>query len=189
MLEEPEGTYHSHAGEVAAFAAWMCEERGWSEVTVHGCRGTIDHFFVWLDEWDVALASVGIADIDRAIARWHVRDLSRVTIHDYALRLRTFFRFAERQGWCATGLADGIKPFRFHPGETVPKGLIRDEVLRLLATTETGRPVDLRDRAILMLLIAYGLRSGEVAGLRLDDLDWEEETLRVRRPKPGRTHH
>ena len=40
-----------------------------------------------------------------------------------------------------------------------------------------------------MVLIAYGLRSGEVAGLRLDDLDWEEEKLRVRRPKPGRTHH
>ena len=54
---------------------------------------------------------------------------------------------------------DGIKPSRFHPGETVPKGLIRDEVLRLLATTETGRPVDLRDRAILMLLI-IARRSG-----------------------------
>ena len=40
-----------------------------------------------------------------------------------------------------------------------------------------------------MLLIAYGLRSGEVAGLRLDDLDWEAETLRVHCPKPGRTHH
>ena len=40
-----------------------------------------------------------------------------------------------------------------------------------------------------MMLIAYGLRAGEVAGLRLDDLDWEEETLRVRCPKPGRTHH
>ena len=39
--------------------------------------------------------------------------------------------------------------------------------------------------AILMLLIAYGLRAGEVAGLRLDDLDWTEERLQVRRPKPG----
>lgn len=33
------------------------------------------------------------------------------------------------------------------------------------------------------------MRAGEVAGLRLDDLDWQGETLRVRRPKPGRTHH
>ncbi|MGI9485701.1 MAG: tyrosine-type recombinase/integrase, partial [Geminicoccaceae bacterium] len=43
--------------------------------------------------------------------------------------------------------------------------------------------------AILMLLITYGLRAGEVSGLRVDDLEWEQEMLRVRCPKPGRTHH
>ncbi len=84
---------------------------------------------------------------------------------------------------------DWLGEWGFHPGETVPKGLDRDEVLRLLATSEGDRPADVRDRAILMVLIAYGLRSGEVAGLRLDDVDWTEETLRVRCPKPGRTHH
>ena len=189
LLEEPCKAQHAHAGAVAVFAAWMREERGWSEDTIRGCRSTVDRFFDRLDERGVTLAAVRIADIDQAVARWHARDCSRITIHDYAQHLRTFFRFAERQGWCTLGLADGIMPSRFHPGETVPKGLNRDEVLRLLATTEGDRPVDLRDRAILMVLIAYGLRSGEVAGLRLDDLDWEEETLRVRCPKPGRTHH
>ena len=39
-----------------------------------------------------------------------------------------------------------------------------------------------------MLLITYGLRAGEVSGLQLDDLDWTREVLRVRCPKPGRTH-
>ena len=48
--------------------------------------------------------------------------------------------------------------------------------------------MDKRDRAILMLLAAYGLRSTELRGLQLDDFDWERETLSVRRPKPGRTH-
>ena len=87
------------------------------------------------------------------------------------------------------GLADGITPPRFHPGETISKGLDRDEVVRLLATTEGDRPIDVRDRAILMLLIAYCLRAGEVAGLGLDDLDWTEERLQVRRPKLGRIHN
>jgi site-specific recombinase XerD len=66
--------------------------------------------------------------------------------------------------------------------------LNRDEVVRLLATTEGDRTFDIRARAILMLLITYGLRAGEVSGLQLDDLDWEREMLRVRCPKPGRTH-
>ena len=189
LFEEPCKVQHAHACEVAVFAAWMRKERGWSEDTIRGCCSTVDRFFDRLDERGVALTSIVIADVDQAVARWHARDCSRVTIHDYAERLRTFLRFAERQGWCTSGLADGIMPSRFHPGEKVPKGLTRDEVLRLLATAEGDRPVDLRDRAILMVLIAYGLRSGEVAGLRLDDLNWEEETLRVRCPKPGRTHH
>ena len=188
LLDEPAKARHTHSGEAAAFGAWMRGERGWSEETVCGCLSAVDRFLEGLDDRRVALAEVGIADIDREVARWHARDCSRITIHDYSERLRTFLRFAESQGWCAPGLADGIMPYRFHPGRPLPKGLDRDEVLRLLATSEGDRPADVRDRAVLMLLVAYGLRSGEVAGLRLDDLDWTEEILRVRCPKPGRTH-
>lgn len=166
LLEEPHTRQHAHAGEVALFAAQMRDERGWSEDTTRGCCHTVDRFFDWLDE----------------------RGVARVTIHDYAQRLRTFFRFAEQQGWCTPGLAEGVLPSRFYRAETIPKGLNRDEVLRLLATTEGDRPADVRDRALLMVLSTYGLRAGEAAGLRLDALDWEEETLRVRCPKPGRTH-
>ena len=54
---------------------------------------------------------------------------------------------------------------RFMADETVPKGLRREDVLRLLASVQGDRPVDKRDRAILMLFIAYGLRAGEVGGL------------------------
>ncbi len=191
LLDEPCRVRQRHAqvSEVAVFKEWMRKERGWSESTIRNCCNTIDHFFDWLGEWGIALDAVVVADIDRAVVRWHARGCSRSTIRIYGHRLRTFFRFAERQGWCTPGLADGIMPVRFHPGETLPKGLNRDEVLRLLATSEGDRQADLRDRAILMVLIAYGLRASEVAGLRLDDLDWEEETLRVRRPKPGCTHH
>lgn len=189
LLEEPCKVRHSLAREAGVFAAWMHKDRGWSKETIRSYCNTVDRFFEWLDEWDIALASVGTADIDRAVARWHARGCSRLTIRNYAQQLRTFFRFAEHRGWCTPALADGIMPFGCYPGETVPKGLNRDEVLRLLKTSEGNRPIDIRDRAILMVLIAYGLRSGEVTGLRLDDVDWEGETLRVRRPKPGRTHH
>ncbi len=188
LLDEPAKARHAHAGEVAAFEAWMRDERGLSEATVFCRLYVIDRFLDRLDRRGVALAEVGIADIDREVARWNARDCSRITILSYAERLRTFFRFAERRGWCTPGLADGIMPAQFHPGKPLPKGLDRDEVLRLLATSEGDRPADVRDRAILMVLVAYGLRSGEVIGLRLDDLDWTKEILRVRLSKSGRTH-
>ena len=45
---------------------------------------------------------------------------------------------------------------------------------------------DIRDHAILILLAAYGLRSGEVARLRLEDLNWDSETILITRPKQRR---
>ena len=79
-------------------------------------------------------------------------------------------------------------PERMYQGETVPAGLAWEDVQRLLGTTEGERPADKRDRAVVLLFAVYGLRAGEASGLRLEDIDWEQETLRVRRPKPGRTH-
>lgn len=189
FAEEPCRPQHPHADEVAIFARWMRAERGWAEATVRNCCSKVDRFLVRLNDCGGTLDTVRIKDIDEQVAHWHACGLSRATIRDYAKHLRTFFRFAEGRDWCMAGLADGILAPRFHPGETVPKGLNRDEVVRLLATTEGDRPADVRARAVLMVLITYGLRAGEVAGLRLDDLDWAEERLQVRRPKPGRTHH
>ncbi len=186
-LEEPRVVGQGHTSHVTAFAASMSGERGWSDTTIDSCCRTVDRFFVGLDEAGLDLASVEITTIDEAITRYHARGYARSTIHLYAQQLRTFFRFAEQQGWCSPGLADGILPPRRHPGKAIPKGLNRDEVIRLLASTEGDRSCDIRARAIVMLLITYGLRAGEVSGLRLDDLAWEREMLRVRCPKPGRT--
>ncbi len=187
-LEKPEPARHAHTLEVTIFAKRMASEYGWSNTTIESCCRTVDMFFAWLEELGTDLASVEITTIDQFIARYHVREYSRSTVHLYAQQLRRFFRFAEQQGWCASGLADGMLPPRRHAGETISKGLSREEVVRLLATTEGDSSFDIRARAVLTLLITYGLRAGEVGGLRLDDLDWEQEILTVRCPKPGRTH-
>ncbi len=188
-LDEPEHEHHPHHAEVAIFEKWLRQERGLSTTTVQDYCRAIDHFFFWLAGKGTALDAIQMADIDDAVAAEHRRGAwGRRTIHDYAQRLRPFFLFAEARGWCRAGLAAGIMAPRFMADETVPKGLRREDVLRLLASIQEDRPVDERDRAILMLFVTYGLRAGEVAGLRLDDLDWENEVIRVRCPKPGRTH-
>jgi site-specific recombinase XerD len=60
-------------------------------------------------------------------------------------------------------------------------------VQHLIASAENNRPTDIRDRAILMLLAVYGLRSAEVRCLKLEDLDWEKELVRITRPKQLKT--
>ncbi|MFZ1104393.1 MAG: tyrosine-type recombinase/integrase, partial [Hyphomicrobiaceae bacterium] len=188
-LDEADKARHRNEAEADAYEAWMRSERGLSEETIRDYRAAADQFFHWLAATDIPLASARIVDIDEAINHKKARGTcGRRAMHDYAQRLRAFFRFAETRGLCTPGMANGIMPPRFMRDEGVPKGLKREDVLRLLATTKGSRPADKRDRAILLLFIAYGLRAGEVAGLQLDNLDWENEILRVRCPKPGRTH-
>ena len=188
-LEEREDARHAHTAEVAAYERWMRQERGLSDETIRAAISRVHLFFDWLAENDLALASLRITDIDRAIAEKNARrNYSRITIKHFASEIRAFIRYAEERGLCRPGMAPAIIPPRIYPTESVPAGLNWADVKRLLASTEGSRPADKRDRAILMMLIAYGLRSGEVRGLRLDDIDWENETLRVRRSKLGRTH-
>jgi integrase len=56
----------------------------------------------------------------------------------------------------------------------------------LIASASGDSARDIRDRAILILLATYGFRSGEVAGLCLEDLNWESELISFSRPKPRR---
>ena len=114
------------------------------------------------------------------------KDWTRASLAALASSFRSFFSFAEARGWCAPGITAAIDSPRLYAREGIPEGPGWDDVQRLLASTSGDRPADIRDHAILMLLAVYGLRRGEVAGLRLDDLDWEGELIHIERPKQRR---
>ncbi len=187
-LDEPEEDRHPYSVEIGAFEEWMRAERGYAEGTIDGMLRSATEFLDGLAASGKQLEALRTADVDTAIETKKARrHYSRVTIRIHAGYVRAFVRFAEDRGWCTPGIAEGILPKRVYPDQKVRSTLSRADIERLLATTDGDRPVQKRDRAILMLLIVYGLRAGEVRGLQLDDLDWENETLRVHRPKTGRT--
>lgn len=106
------------------------------------------------------------------------------TVEHAATALRVFFGFLRAQGWCEDRLADAV-PMVPHR----PSGLVRHldpKVLeQLIASLATGSPRDLRDRAIILMIARVGLRPGEVAQLRLEDIDWHNAAVRVRARKTG----
>jgi site-specific recombinase XerC len=113
----------------------------------------------------------------------------RVSIATRAAALRSFFRHAEMWRWCSSGIAAAIDAPRLFKEEGLSRGPNWVDVQRLLAGTGGDEPRDTRDHAILMLFAIYGLRSGEVRGLRLEDLDWTTELIMVERPKQRRTQY
>ena len=189
-LQVPAAPSHPHATEVAVFVEHMRRERGWSEATIRYRRSRADEFLRRFCRGNRTLADITVGAVDCALSDKQTRDgriRTRATIRNHADALRAFFRFAEDRGWCRPGLAATITSPRVYKDATLPAGPSAEDLERLLATTEGDQPEDLRDRALLLTLSVYGLRAGEARGLRLDDIDWDAETLRVHRPKTGRT--
>lgn len=130
-----------------------------------------------------SLRSLSVADLDEAFLEKSRGGYTRTSLCVFSKSLRAFFRYAEGEGWCKTGLAEAIVSPREYKYESLPAGPSWNDVARLLASANGNSPTDIRDRAILMLLIIYGLRSLELRRLRLEDIDWEHEQIRVTRFK------
>ena len=174
------------AGLMDDFAQWMTQERGLSPNTIQNRRWHIDRFLSWLDDRNRQLVDLTLRDVDVFFEALHAKGLSRVTIKVYANGIRAFLRHAERRAWCPTGLADSLEGPRIYRHHGLPVGPSWDEVRRLIESTASDEPADIRDRAIIMLFAVYGLRAGEVAALRLEEIDWEHDRLIVPRSKQCR---
>lgn len=100
--------------------------------------------------------------------------------------LRIFLRFAWRRGWTQQNLsALVLSPPCFRQQE-LPRGPRWEDVLKLPPTADRSTARGLRDYAILLTLITYGARAGQLCALRLADLNWRGSTLRFCAAKQGK---
>lgn len=95
---------------------------------------------------------------------WRAKSITTAT--------RAFLRFLAATGRCAIGLEYAIPSYASWKLSSVPRFLEPADVERVLEVCVGEDAVGLRDRAVMLLLARLGLRAGEVAGLRLQDLDW-----------------
>lgn len=165
------------------FVGWMRDERGLTPCTVEQWRYRTANFLRWCQETDRDLASLKPEDIDAYFVTYGAQRWSRISAGHIARMLRVFFKHAASTGACSTSLAASILCHRRYRLETLPYALGWPDVRQLIDTATGGTEVDVRDRAILLLLAIYGLRRGEVAALRLEDIDCKKGQIRVWRLK------
>ena len=94
--------------------------------------------------------------------------------------LRSFLRYARYRGEITLDLAAAVPVVANWSMTSIPRAIAPDQVRQLLASIDRRTAVGRRDYAILLLLARLGLRSGEVAFLELDDIDWNAGQLSVR---------
>lgn len=164
---------------VEEFCRYLFEERGLVEGSVRLYSRIARRF---LEERPEPLAD-GLAHLcSQEINAFVLREARRVrprTAETVVCALRALLRFLHVEGLIATPLA-GAVPSVPQRRENLPRGLPVGDVELLLESCDRATTLGRRDFAILMLLVRLGLRGGEVAGLRLDDLDWRAGEIVIR---------
>ena len=161
---------------IEQFTRWLTTEKGYSEHTVAGYRRDLAEFSNNLGE-QVPVGSITGTEIRSFVVSLYGRN-SAATVGRKLSALRTFFRYMLRQNVIKTDPLAGIAGPKI--GLAIPVFLTVDETFALLETPGPGDTYMLRDRAMLELLYSTGIRVSELVSRDLDDLDFEEEVLRVR---------
>jgi integrase/recombinase XerC len=164
---------------ISDFANFLSVARGRSENTVKAyTRDTADFFrFLKENRKIAALEDVTTNEIRAFLFSLHGKNRN-VSLARKLSSLRTFFRFLIREGLLTSNPAmDATPPRR---AKKQPRFLNIDEAFALMDAPDTSEPAGVRDRAALELLYSSGLRIGELVGLNLDDLDFEQALVRVR---------
>ena len=171
--------------ELAEFIASRQADRWLSVATCQSARWQVRRFLDYLEQRDIALEDIEPTDVDAYFCHMGQR-WSRRSLHTSAKMLRAWFAHCETRCRARPGLADAILLPRIYQHEELPLGPTWEAVAHMLTETTGDHPAALRDHAIILLLSVYGLRSGEVRRLRLDDIDWCHDRIRFVRSKSKR---
>src|SRR3954449_7754581 len=180
VTPEPEARPYEHL--VLDFLAYLEFERGLSRNTLEAYRSDLLQFGRFLDGRGASAVTATPADLSDFLS-WLAAGEGRpaaspATIHRKAACLRSFYRHLRREGVRESDPTTAISSPR--RGRRLPRVLNRAEVARLLEQPRGTEPTDLRDRALLELMYACGLRASEAIGLEVADVDLEALVLPAR---------
>ena len=167
---------------VKDYEKYLSQEAEFADVTRQNYRKMAYQFLFWFSKQNKKFSAVTIQDVDKFLGL-KCRSANRRSYAYYAQTLRAFFRYAEGRRFCMVGISCAIKSPTIYTHENLPKGPSWQKVAAVIASANRENLIDVRDRAVLLLLSVYALRSSEIVRLQLDDINWKEETINVFRSK------
>jgi integrase/recombinase XerC len=166
-----------------SFLAYLKLNRHVSPHTVRAYESDVTQYLAWVaSETGKKMSELEPVDLDMMSVRTHLGELNkagkaRSSVGRKLSGLRTFIKYLRREDLIdhdPTAMA--VAPRR---DQTIPTHLSEPEINRLIETPSSGDPLGRRDRAILELFYASGLRLSELVAIDLEDLNLSERMVRV----------
>ena len=168
----------AYGAAVEDLLAWLTVERGRSRNTIAAYRADLERLGATLLERQIVPLDATHTDLSAYLAGLADEGRSVATLRRHTASIRQLYGFLVAEGRLTRDPTVDLKPPRER--RAAPEALTRDEVSALLASVQGGSPLALRDRAMLELLYASGLRVSELVSLELRNVDLEERLLLVR---------
>ncbi|MBN2298320.1 MAG: site-specific tyrosine recombinase XerD [Deltaproteobacteria bacterium] len=158
----------SHA-LIDSYVEYLTVERSSLENTITAYENDLRHFVSWLEDNGISADQVQAADLARYTSYCTKRKLKPTSIGRCLSTIRQFYRFLLEEGIVhADPTRDMASPKR---GKYLPDILSLEEVDRLLASPNVSTPLGIRDKAMLEILYATGLRVTELVELKMNNLN------------------
>jgi len=164
-----------HRPQLDGFLSHLAHERRLSVHTVEGYARDVRSLLELAGE--TPLTEIEVHQARRMVAQLHARGLGGKSLARALSAWRSFFRYLARDHGVTRNPFQGLRAPR--SAKTLPKALSPDEAAQLLHRAEAPDPMALRDRAMFELFYSSGLRLSELTGTTLDNLDLEQQTVRV----------
>jgi len=172
---------HRHNGSsttsplVDGFADWMQRHRGATQETL---RGYLKHAAAFVEVLGGDPSRYEASRV-RSFLLNRTSRLSHASASNVTTSIRMLLRYLSTTGHRVVHLVGAVPTVANWKLASLPRYLASDDVEEVIKATGVGTPASLRDRAVILLLCRLGLRAGDVAGLRVDDIDWSGGRLRV----------
>lgn len=161
---------------MGSFGGYLLSERGLSASTVRGYVDRATRFVAGLEPG--GLAQVTSARVTAAVLRESAA-VSVSATQNFVASLRAFLRFCFVEGLIEIDLSQAALPVTGRRRSSLPLGIARDQAAALLGSCDRRTAIGRRDFAVIITLLRLGLRRGEVASMRLEDIDWAAGELVV----------
>jgi len=163
---------------LAAFERYLLSERALTAGTV---RGYVTHARRFLGGLAPGrgLDGMSAADVTASVLS-HASSGSVSAAQNFVAGLRAFLRFCFLEGLVDVDLSQATLSVTGRRRSSLPRGIARSQARALLDCCDRRTGIGRRDYAMIIVLLRLGLRAGEAARLRLDDLDWRAGELVVR---------